>query len=145
MISVREIMTPRSSLYVMGPDDSVEAAGRAMAQRHIHHIPVVDGKGEMIGLVSDRDVLAASGPRRPGAPTESSSMRLRDIMTRRIETVPPDCGVRHAALRIQTLGVGCLPVVLNGRLEGIVTDTDFVAVAINLIELEEEIEPLPAD
>ena len=145
MISVREIMTPRSSLYTLGPDDSVEAAAKAMALQHIHHIPILNQDDDLIGLVSDRDVLAASAPRRPGAPTEASSMRLRDIMTTRVETVPPDCGVRQAALRLQALGVGCLPVMEDGWLAGIVTDTDFVAVAINLIEVQEDIEPVPSD
>jgi CBS domain-containing protein len=145
MISVREIMTPRSSLYVMGPDDSVAAAGRAMSVQRIHHIPVLDEDGRLIGLVSDRDVLAATAPKRPGAPTDASGLRLRDIMTTRIETVAAGCGIRHAALRLQALGVGCLPVMEDDALAGIVTDTDFVAVAINLIEVQEEIEPVPAD
>ena len=145
MISVKEIMTPREALFVMGPDDSVESAGRAMAVRAIHHIPVLDEGGSLIGIVSDRDVLAAAAPTRPGAPTESATMRLGDIMTTEIETVPSECGVRHAALRLQALGVGCLPVVDEGELTGIVTDTDFVAVAINLIELLEEAEPVKAE
>ena len=145
MISVKEIMTPRATLFVMTPDDSVEDAGRAMSVERIHHIPILDEAGELVGIVSDRDVLAASAPRRPGAPTEASSMRLADIMTTEIETVPVDSGVRHAALRLQALGVGCLPVVDGGQLAGIVTDTDFVAVAINLIELLEETEPVRAE
>ena len=145
MINVKEIMTPQEALFVMRPQDSVESAGRAMAVRSIHHTPILDDEGALVGIVSDRDVLAASAPRRPGAPTESSSIRLEDIMTTKIETGPSECGVRHAALRLQALGVGCLPVVDDGTLSGIVTDTDFVAVAINLIEQLEQIEPVKAD
>jgi len=144
MINVGAIMTPRGELVVMAPSDSLETASRAMTEQHIHHVPILDD-GKLVGIVSHRDVLAAAAPGRPGAPTESSSIRLCDIMSPTPETVPPDCGVRQAALRLQALGIGCLPIMDETGLAGIVTDTDFVAVAINLLEQLEEVEPVRSD
>lgn len=145
MINVGAIMTPRRELVVMAPSDSLETASRAMTEQHIHHVPILDGGGKLVGVVSHRDVLAAAAPGRRGAPTESSSIRLSDIMSLAPETVPSNCGIRHAALRLQALGIGCLPVVDDTGLAGIVTDTDFVAVAINLLEQLEEVEPVRSE
>ena len=145
MINVGAIMTPRRDLVVMAPSDSLETARRAMTEQHIHHVPILDDGGKLVGIVSHRDVLAAAAPGRPGAPTESSSMRLSDIMSSAPETIPADCGVRQAALRLQALGIGCLPIVDEAGLAGIVTDTDFVAVAINLLEQLEEVEPVSSN
>ena len=49
--------------------------------------------------------------------------------------------LRQAALRLQEYRYGCLPVVAKGKLIGIITDSDFVAVAINLLEQLEDTEP----
>jgi len=56
-------------------------------------------------------------------------------------TVDPRVSVRRAGLRLRSLRVGCLAVMQDGNLEGLVTDTDFLGVAINLLEQLEETEP----
>lgn len=145
MISVEDIMTPRRDLVTLSPEDNVEKAGRAMAEKRIRHIPLLDTDGRLRGVVSHRDILAATAPKRPGAPTETMGIRLADIMTREVESVDPTLGVRHAGLTLHALNIGCLPVVRDGELLGIVTDSDFVSVAINLLEQLEEIEPLAGD
>ena len=58
-----------------------------------------------------------------------------------IATIDERASLRQAALYIEKHRIGCLPVVTDGKLRGIITDTDFVAVAINLLELLEETEP----
>jgi CBS domain-containing protein len=58
-----------------------------------------------------------------------------------IMTVEPRAGLKESALYMQKHKVGCLPVVKNKQLVGIITDSDFVAIAINLLELQEEVEP----
>ena len=50
--------------------------------------------------------------------------------------------LRQAALFLERHKIGCLPVVTNGKLKGIITDTDFVGVAINLLEQIEDTEPV---
>ncbi len=63
-------------------------------------------------------------------------------MVRDVATIDEHASLRQAALFIEKHHIGCLPVVTDGNLRGIVTDTDFVGVAINLLELIEETEPL---
>ena len=55
-------------------------------------------------------------------------------------TVDPKAGLKESAMHMQKHKVGCLPVVNKNHLVGIITDTDFVAIAINLLELQEEID-----
>ena len=55
--------------------------------------------------------------------------------------IDEQAGLRQAALFLEKHHIGCLPVVTDGKLKGIITDTDFVAIAINLLEQLEETEP----
>ena len=55
----------------------------------------------------------------------------------------PHAGIKEAALYLQRHKYGCLPVLKGRKLVGIVTESDFIAVAINLLELMEEQEPQP--
>lgn len=59
-----------------------------------------------------------------------------------VATVDERASLRQAALFLEQHKIGCLPVVSDGKLRGIITDTDFVGVAINLLEQLEEAEPL---
>ncbi len=62
-----------------------------------------------------------------------------------VATVAVHASLRHAALFIEKHKIGCLPVMNDDQLVGIITDTDFVAVAINLLETIEETEPVVND
>ena len=66
---------------------------------------------------------------------------IEDAMVTDVATVDINASLRHAALFLEKHKIGCLPVLDDGKLAGIITDTDFVAVAINLLELAEETEP----
>ena len=59
-----------------------------------------------------------------------------------VATVDEHASLRQAALFLEKHRIGCLPVVTDGRLKGIITETDFVAVAVNLLEQIEENEPV---
>lgn len=134
---VDEIMA--IDLYTLQDTDSVYAARRLMTDKRIRHVPVVDAAGRLVGLVSQRDVLAAALSKLDQA-TEAerqareSATPLTEIMTRNPDTVEEKTPLREAALRMQAHKYGSLPVVRDGRLVGIITDADFVAVAINLLE-----------
>ena len=143
MLTVSEIMTREP--YSLGPDDNLADARKLMAEHHIRHIPIVAGDGSLVGLVSQRDVLAAEdstlvrGPE--GDDQTERYVALSSIMTSPVQTVDEHASLRGTAMHLQKNRMGCLPVLRDGLLVGIITDTDFVAVAINLMEQLEASEP----
>jgi CBS domain-containing protein len=143
MFTVAEIMTREP--YSLGPDDSLASARKMMAEHHIRHIPVLSGDGSLIGLVSQRDVLAAEDStvlNEEGGPDSLDQyVAISSIMTTPVQTVEEHAGLRGTAMHLQKNKLGCLPVLNEGQLVGIITDTDFVAVAINLMEQLESTEP----
>ncbi len=101
------------------------------------------------GLVTLTDILATReskllliSPEREAEFTDS--VHLDEIMTRQVASVDPHAGIKEAALYLQRHRYGCLPVLKGRKLIGIVTESDFISVAINLLELMEEQEP-PTD
>ena len=124
MISLNEIMT--MDPITLDADDSLVKAGELMREHRIRHIPVTD-QGKLIGLITQRDILAA-------ASAEDSYSMIADLIRKNIFTVPDDSDMRGAALLMQKHKIGCLPVVADGKLVGIVTDSDYVSLAINLLE-----------
>ena len=143
MLSVAEIMTREP--YTLGPDDTLADARKLMAEHHIRHIPIVSGDGTLVGLVSQRDVLAAEDSsvlHQAGDPESSEAyVALSSVMTSPVQTVDEHAGLRGTAMHLQKNKMGCLPVLNEGRLVGIITDSDFVAIAINLMEQLEAGEP----
>ena len=127
MITVEEFMT--SELHTLGAADTIADARTIMTEKNIRHIPVTDGDGRVLGLVTQRDILAAG--------TDASSGSLSDIMIRDVSVVHTTDSLRTAAMYMQSHKYGCLPVVADGHLVGIITDSDFIAIAINLIEQAE--------
>ncbi len=136
MITVEEFMT--SELHTMSESDTIEDARRVMTEKHIRHIPVTGDDGSLAGLVTQRDILAATQPestKQESGVGEAAS--LSDIMIRDVRVVHKTDSLRTAAMYMQSHKYGCLPVLSDGHLVGIITDSDFIAIAINLIEQAE--------
>lgn len=104
-----------------------------MARQHIRHIPLVNNKGELKGLVSDRDLLRSH---------DNQERPVSEIMTKNVVTVDEHASIRTTANYLSTHKIGCLPVTSDGKLTGIITETDFIAVAANLLEQLELSEPV---
>lgn len=142
MLTIAEIMTREP--YTLGPDDTLATARQMLAEHHIRHIPIVSAAGALLGVVSQRDVLAASDTtvlsHSSGNPFEGY-VALSTIMSTPVQTADESASLRGAALHLLKNKVGCLPVLRKGRLVGIITDADFVAVAVNLMEQLEAAEP----
>lgn len=136
MLDTSEIMTPRRSLVMIGPNTTVDEARRAMAAHAIRHLPVTDESGALVGLISQTDVLVAG---------DGGDRQVREIMVREIDTVDERSNVRYAALLMFRRKRSCLPVVRDGQLRGIITDSDFLGVAITLMEQLESAEPEPEE
>ena len=132
MISVESIMT--ADPVKLTADDTLGTAHKLMTERHIHHIPIVDGRDGLIGLISHRDILAANSSTLNDNPSDNSNTPLGNIMTSPVVSIPPETGTLKAAQYIHNSRHGCLPVVDDGSLIGIITEYDFVEVAISLLE-----------
>ncbi len=142
MLTVAEIMTREP--YTLGPDASLADARQLMAEHHIRHIPVVSPEGSLIGIVTQRDVLAAGGPGPAAKAADKSTadtVPLSSIMTTPVQSVDEQAGLRGTAMHLQKNKLGCLPVLRKDKLVGIITDSDFIAIAINLMEQIESAEP----
>lgn len=140
MITVEEFMTtePRT----LRETDSIDDARKIMTDRHIRHIPVTDDDNHLVGLVTQRDILAATDPVRlltakSASNTGAADLKIADIMTRNVSVIGEEDSLREAALYLQSHKYGCMPVVTDDRLVGIITDSDFITIAINLIEQAE--------
>ena len=144
MFSIDAIMS--TDLITLAPTDTVAEARKLMHTNRIHHLPVVD-EDKLVGLVTLTNVLAATDSylRDPENRIHANEVAVKDIMVTDIATIDEHASLRQAALFIEKHQIGCLPIVTDGMPRGIITDTDFVGVAINLLELAEETEPLDAE
>ena len=135
-IQVREIMS--TDLVTLTEDETLAHAQGCMARGRIRHLPVVrDGK--LVGLLTHRDLLAASfsifaevdrGEQR----RIFGTVPVVEAMHRDVVTVAPDLPVREAARILIENKYGCLPVVgPAGELVGIVTEADFLHLTVRLL------------
>jgi len=122
-----------TDLFTVRPDDLIDLAASVMTWRHIRHVPVEDDEGRLIGLVSHRDLLRLLATRgfaaRIGAPVV-----VREIMKAEPVSVAPETPTLEAIRLMREKKIGCLPVVRDGRLVGIVTAQDFLALSAELFE-----------
>jgi CBS domain-containing protein len=141
MFSLDTIMS--TDLITLTPEATLAEARSLMQSNRIHHLPVIDEE-ELVGLVTLTNLLAATDSflRDPENRIHAADIRAKDVMITDIATIDEWASLRQAALFIEKHSIGCLPIVTDGKLRGIITDTDFVAVAINLLEQIESTEPV---
>src|SRR5512134_77940 len=113
-----------SDVLVVGPDDPVTKIRDLMADRHIRHVPVVDDGQDLVGVVSDRDLLARALGTDTDLPLSLQAElldadKVKDVMTWDVETVDVDEDVTIAAQVMLENKYGCLPVLEEGKLAGI--------------------------
>lgn len=135
--TVADIMTRR--VVCLLEEENLESVEKGMQRFGYRHLPVVDGS-KIVGLVSEADFLRASvssldEERVLKDATLKRYYFVSEIMTRDVVTVRPDCSVVQAAQVLRERRLGCLPVTeADGSLVGIVTSSDFVALAARLLE-----------
>jgi acetoin utilization protein AcuB len=120
------------------PDTSLQAALNLMHEHRFRRLPVVDEKGRLVGIVSERDLLYASPP--PATLLSGLELnyvltvrRVDEIMTRNVLTATPDTFVEDAARLMVDNKVGGLPVVEgDNHVVGVITETDVFRAFIEL-------------
>ncbi len=143
MIKVEDMMTRNP--HTLSRSHTLRDAKDMMEALDIRHIPVVDAEKHLQGLVTQRDILAAQESSLRADKAEQSftlDTPLEKMMHTNIMTAEPQAGLKESAIYMQKHKVGCLPVIHKEHLVGIITDSDFVTIAINLLELQEEAEPV---
>ncbi|HEY7112064.1 MAG TPA: CBS domain-containing protein [Thermoanaerobaculia bacterium] len=115
MIRLRDIM--QKNVERISPNESAEAAWNRMRLRRIRHL-VVQERGRVVGVLSDRDVAGRGSLRQVEA--------VGDVMTEPVVSAHPEMTLRQAANRMRGRSIGCLPVIDGDDLVGIVTTTDLL-------------------
>ncbi len=134
---VSDLMT--TDLLTLNERDSLNLAQAEMSLARIRHLPVVR-RGRLVGLVTHRDILRAmcSVFSDLDAMEQTEVLRsilVREIMQAQVTTIGPNADAAEAGRLLLSDKVGCLPVVVDGdQLVGIITEADFVDLAIRYLD-----------
>ena len=134
--TVADVMTRR--LVTVKPDDALGTLESAMQTLRVRHLPVVDADGVLLGLVSHADVWHAAstllGARDVARGASIEQVPVGRVMQAEVLTVAPGDPLIQVAKLMWDSKVGCLPVVeADGSLVGILTEADFIALAVELL------------
>jgi len=133
-------MTPRPVTVLQTV--SINDALSLMRQEKVRRLPVLDKNGKLVGVVSEKDLLYASP-----SPVTSLSMHelhyllskvtVKDVMTRQVITVEEDTPLEEVARVMVDNTIGCTPVMREGQLVGIVTETDIFKIMLEMMGARE--------
>jgi len=132
-----------TDLFTLRPTDLVDLAASLMDWRHIRHVPVEDEKGHLVGLVTHRGLLRRLS--RGSIQPDGTSMTVREIMKPNPTTVTSSTATLEAIEIMRRSGIGCLPVVDDNRLVGIVTSYDFLTATASLFRQHLAASAMPSD
>lgn len=137
MMYVHDLMT--TALFTLSPEHTLKDARTLMTEARIRHIPILNEYGNLCGLVTHRDLLMASISRFADIHAEEqealdSGIPLHAIMLTDITTIQGNSLLRDAAELLLEQKFGCLPVMQDEKLIGILTEADFLKMAIRLLD-----------
>ncbi len=125
-------------VVTLTPETSMMKASKVMKEKRISRIPIVDEKGVLLGIVSDRDIKDASPSKATTLDMHElyyllSEIKLKDIMTKKVVTIRPAETVERAAVLLLENNIGGMPVVDEAnKVVGIVTDSDIFKALIRI-------------
>ncbi len=131
-MKVKEIMT--KELFTLCFDHKLNLAKEMMSWQRIRHIPVVNHETELVGLITHRDLLGVAVSELAGISEQDqkelyASISVGEVMKQDVLTVAPEADLREAAALMVEHKIGCLPVVEEKKLVGVVTEADFLTLA----------------
>ena len=138
---VRERMTRRP--ITVSEDTSVQAALQLMREEKVRRFPVVDRHGKLVGMVAEKDLLYAS----PSPATSLSiheiayllsKVTVKQVMATDVVTINDDTPLEEAARILADNRVGAVPVMREGKLVGIITETDLFKIFLEMFGAREE-------
>jgi len=137
MFTVKDIMT--DELYTLKSTDTVYQAQELMLKNRIRHIPILDEHEKFVGLLTKRDVLAASVSALANLDSKErqeleKGIPISEIMITDIVVAEQETDLLKAAHFMLEQKHGCLPIFQGTKLIGILTESDFVKFSIKLME-----------
>ncbi len=127
--SVERFMT--SDLFTVRPDDVIDLAASLMSWKHIRHVPVENDQGNLVGIVSHRDLLEIMAKNKNKT---SEDIIVKDVMKTDLITISPETSTLEALQLMRDKDIGCLPIIKDDKLVGLVTAHDFLTVSAKLFE-----------
>jgi len=129
-MKVRELMT--TDVATIGRNDELTIGDDIMKMKRLRHLPVVE-EGRLVGMLTQRDLFhaALSIALNFGEKAQKEFLKtvvVKEVMTEEVLTIDPGADVKEAARLLIEHKIGCLPVVENGKLVGLVTETDLLRV-----------------
>ena len=127
-MKVRDLMTKDVTTLMI--HEELSLADDIMTLGRIRHLPVVD-KGKLVGIISQRDLFRASLASVMRYPAEArreflKTVVVKEVMTQKVISISPEADVKEAGLIMLEKKVGCLPVVEDRELVGLITETDIL-------------------
>lgn len=131
-MNVKELMTTK--VVTVGRNDELSLADDIMKMKRVRHLPVLENE-RLVGVLSQRDLFLAALSTAMGFGQKASqeflkSVAVKEVMTDELVTVAPSADVKAAARLMIDHQIGCLPVVDDGKLVGLVTEGDFVKLVL---------------
>lgn len=128
-LRVRDLMT--SEVTTLHRNDKLSIADDVMRLGRIRHLPVLDDEGQVVGIVSQRDLFRGALARALGYGEHAQQKLLgqlivKEVMTNDPVSIGPDAPLADAAQLMLRQKIGALVVIEEGRLVGILTEADFV-------------------
>jgi CBS domain-containing membrane protein len=141
MLKVKDIMT--EEVFVLNSSQTLELVRSLMRIKHVRHVPIVDPDNTFVGLITHRDLLSQTISHLAEIDEEEQeyldrNIRIMNIMKTDVMTIAPEMDVCTAITQILENKYGCLPVVENGKLVGIVTEADFLNLTLSLLKKAEK-------
>jgi CBS domain-containing membrane protein len=137
---VRDVMT--REVATLNRNDELSLADDVMRLGRIRHLPVIDeSTGEVAGVLSQRDLFAGALARAFGYGSVAQrrvlkTIVVKEVMTTEVVTATPDMSLQEAARLMLERKIGCLVVLEDGKLAGILTESDFVALTASADEAD---------
>ena len=140
MLTVKDIMT--TEVFVLHATQTLELVRSLMRIKHVRHVPIVNEDNTFVGLMTHRDLLAQTISHLADVDDEEQEyldrhIHIMNIMKTDVLTADPDLDICSAITMLLENKYGCLPVVSEGKLVGIVTEADFLNLTLGLLRKSE--------
>ena len=136
MIVVKDLMT--TTPLTLNQEATLDVARQFMKEHRVRHLPITGSNGELVGLLSLRDIVAASVSALADVDEAErdeldSLTPVAAVMSKNLIVTTPETGLRRAGEIMLSQKIGCLPVIDGDDILGIITEADFVQLSVHLL------------